>query len=174
VAIYTAGGAGAEAALKVGALRRCGRRGFNSVVINKKDLFMAKVKVKIQQVSVVGNDGKFPFVEALARVRTLQLPVKTFYWLNKISLALNAEVQAYEEARQMLVKRLGVKVATAGAERFEVPKEKIEAFVAEIKTLDKDIELPIDEGNKLELPATGIADDWILLMHAMDIFAEPK
>jgi hypothetical protein len=128
-----------------------------------------KVKVKLEQICVTTPDGRAPFIEALRAVRRLSLPAKTFYWLNKISTLLESEFKDYETARVHLIMKLGVK----SGDGYQVGPENKAAFDKEMAELNLEVELPIDEGVKLELPTVGVAEDWFLLMGFMDIFAEP-
>ena len=129
-----------------------------------------KVKVKLPRVCATTADGRAPFMDSLRAVRRQSLPAKTFYWLNKISAVLEKEFADYEAARVALVVRIGVKGA-GGA--YTVPAEKNAEFQKEMASLDLEVELPLDAGVKLELPANGVAEDWFPLMAALDIFAEP-
>ena len=136
-----------------------------------------KVKVKLQKVCATSADGRAPFIEALRAARKLALPAKTFYWLNKISQVIEKEFADYEAARIPLVMSFAT-AGTAGAGTeggcYRVPPEKMAEFQSQLATLDREIELPLDEGVKLALPATGVAEDWFLLMAEMDIFAPPE
>ncbi len=133
-----------------------------------------KVKVSLQRVCLTlpKPDGTTvaPFIDALRAVRRLQLPARTFYWLNKISLLLEKEFEEYETARRKLVMDLGTQT-TVG---YELLPENREKFDAEMATLNREVDLPLDTGVKLALPANGVAEDWFLLMSVMDIFEEPK
>ena len=134
---------------------------------------MAKVKVKLQRIcaSVVeGDRQRVPFMEALRAARKQPVSARTFYWLNKISAVLEKEFADYEEARIKLVMTLG----TPTDHGYTVPAAQLAEFGRQLAELDHEVELPLDEGVKLDLPATGTADDWFPLMTALDIFAEPK
>ena len=131
---------------------------------------MAKIKVKLQNLCLTDAAGQAPFMNSLRAVRRQSLPAKTFYWLNKISVLLEKEFAEYEAARVQLVLALGVKTETG----FAVPPEKGAEFQKQLAELDSELELPIEEGVKLPLPATAVAEDWFILMAELDIFEEPK
>ena len=133
---------------------------------------MAKIKVKLQTICATSPDGRAPFIESLRAVRKLALPAKTFYWLNKISQVLEREFADYEAARIQLVMALAGGQQDGGG--YHVPPDKMGEFQSQLASLDREIELPLDEGVKLALPAHGVAEDWFLLMSEMDIFAPPE
>ena len=131
---------------------------------------MAKVKVKLETICATDRTGRAPFVEALQAVRKLTLPAKTFYWLNKIGQAVEREFADYEAARRNLVITLGVKTDTG----YEVPPEKSDEFIRQMAELNTELELPIEDTVKLELPATVTGADWILVLTVLeDVFAAP-
>ena len=134
-----------------------------------------KTKLKLQKVCATDASGRAPFIEALRAARRLALPAKTFYWLNKISQVVEKEFVDYEAARIKLVMKLGTKVVENGKETggYRVSAENQAAFDQEMATLNREVDLPLDEGVKLALPANGVADDWFLLMTEMDIFVPP-
>ena len=134
---------------------------------------MAKVKVQLEKICATNSLGRAPFIESLRAVRKQVLPAKTFYWLNKISAVIETEFGDYEAARINLVQKLGTKVLVDGCESFSVGPEKFEEFKRELDSLNGEIELPLDEGVKLTLPAAAVAEDWFILMNQLDIFAEP-
>jgi hypothetical protein len=131
------------------------------------------VTVKLQRVcrTVRLPDGSVtaPFMEALKSARRLPLPARTFYWLNKISAVLEREFADFEEARIEVVKRMGRKTATG----FEIGPDQWPEFEQEMRSLDREIELPVPAGLRLALPSTGTGEDWYLLMAEMDVFEEP-
>ena len=131
---------------------------------------MPKVKVKLQVVCRTDASGLAPVMAALGAVRRLTLPAKTFYWLNKISQVLDREFADYEAARIQLVIRLGQPVGDGG---YQVPPANKAEFEREMESLNREIELPIEEGVMLPLPESGVADDWFWLMAVMDVFQPP-
>lgn len=129
-----------------------------------------KVTVKLQEICATNTEGRAPCIESLRAVRKVSLPAKTFYWLNKISEVIEKEFTDYEQARIRLVMDVGTKTDSG----YQVPPEKAEVFTKQLAELDREIELPIEEGIKLALPANGVAEDWFMLMSKLDIFEEPK
>ena len=132
---------------------------------------MAKLKVKIETVCATDPTGRAPFIESLRVARKQALPAKTFYWLNKISAVLEKEFTEYEEARIRLVMEFGT--PNPAGTGYTIAPEKVADFNRELATLSGEIELPIEEGVKLALPANGVAEDWFFLMTTLDIFEEP-
>jgi hypothetical protein len=138
---------------------------------------MAKLKIPMATLCAVGPDGQSQLLAALRRIGDTELPVRTFYWLNRIRATLEQEHGHFEVARLKLYQKLGELVPDApqGTQCYKVPPEKMNEFgkgVAEL--IGFEIELPAEQELQLQLPSSGVGNDWYVVMTALPIFEEPS
>lgn len=111
------------------------------------------------------------FQDSFKRVLASTVPAKTGLWLAKISKVIEGELQLFNEQRNLLFKRLGQPIE-GQPDQMTIPPDKVPEFMAELESLDHDIELGLPEGLKLKLPETFVTEDWSALI-ALDLFEEP-
>ena len=97
------------------------------------------MQITLQQLS----DG---FV-SLGKVASLDLPVKTAYWLKRVAKAAEGEMRQLDEVRVQLVKKYGAEDESGN---IAVKPENVEAFAAEFNDL---------LAETIDLPGDGIALD---------------
>ena len=118
-------------------------------------------------------DGSKPFMTAFARaLATKDTPARTGYWLVKLHKVCAVEVAAFDEVRTRRVREIGQPVE-GNPDQIQIPAEKIADFIAEIASMDRDLDLGIPAELKLALPPVFTPEDWMPLMSALDIFEEP-
>lgn len=125
----------------------------------------------ICHIAATDNGAHVPFIDCLQKVTSLELPVKTGYWLEKILKAATLVFEGYNAQRIQLIQRLGVKQDDGN---FTVPDDKLEEFNKELTSLDHAVELPIDEGFKLDFPKTYTPAEWRPVTSVLDIFNPPE
>ena len=84
---------------------------------------------------------------ALGKVASLDLPVKTAYWLKRVAKAAEGEMKQLDEVRVQLVKKYGAEDESGN---IAVTPENVEAFAAEFNEL---------LAETIDLPGDGIALD---------------
>jgi len=111
------------------------------------------------------------FQDSFKRVLASEVPAKTGLWLAKISNVIKGELQLFNEQRNLLFKRLGQPIEDQ-PDQVTIPPDKVPEFMAELQSLDHDIELGLPEGLKLKLPEAFIPEDWAALI-TLDLFEVP-
>lgn len=134
---------------------------------------MSAPTLKLLTAFALTPDGKMPFIESLRAVLKAEMPVKTGYWLNKLLKRLSDESSDFMQARQKLFERFG-KPVEGKPELLQVPPESMAEFTQELLSLERDLDIGLPEGIRLLLPDPFIPSDWLPLMGALDIFAEPE
>jgi D-lyxose ketol-isomerase len=84
-------------------------------------------------------------LEGLELLSKVKLPVKTSYWINRISTKVNAELKVFQEQRDILIKEFGEeKKDRKGI--FEVKPENSEEYQKKVKELTAiEVELGFDK-----------------------------
>ena len=117
----------------------------------------------------ITNGDVFGTRETLPELLKERLPIKTSYWLARLTKKLQEHLQVIEELRMRLVKEYGVENAETHV--IEVAPGKVGAFYTEFnEVLAQEIEIDF---NPVELPSDGLNIEPRILL-ALDKFITVK
>jgi len=124
----------------------------------------SKLKIKLSTIAALDPTGRCRFLESLQALRgSPHLKAKQLYWLARISQAVEPEVQAYTAASRSMIITLGKK-NDAG---YVLEGDAMEKYKKEMESIDREVELPIDE--KLKLPDEKLGVDLMPLLDIIEI-----
>lgn len=129
--------------------------------------------LKLLTVCATAADGSKPFLAAFRRVLDTPLHAKTAYWLGKIYRTCLSEAEAFDAVRNKRVIELGMPVEGKPG-KFQIPNDKMQAFIEELTAMERDIDLAVPAGLKLKLPEEYTPADWEPLLSKLEnLFEEP-
>lgn len=130
--------------------------------------------IRLLTLAISDAEGRKLFMEAFARaLATPHTPARTGYWLSKIYTACSSEVREFDDVRNRRIRELGVPV-DGQPDQVRVPDDKMPELIAELYSMDRDIDIPVPDGAKLALPPDFTPADWQPILAAFDIFEEPN
>lgn len=82
---------------------------------------------------------------SLGKLLDQDLPIRMAYRMGKLAKTVREELNEFEEARVKLVEKIGEKVEEDGKEKISVPKDKMEVFSQELKSLlDEEVDVDFE------------------------------